>query len=773
MPKYSRIVRSTFLEEGNPMRRLRFDAALGLATAFVASLACQPQSTSTGPSLSITANPRTIPNTSAGSSAISVTAGDAKGNAGTGSVVLTVPSGSLGTSGTSQTLTLANGIATTTYSCDVARDATCIGTSKLITASWNGTSASASVLLALPDAGSSNDGGSSDAGGNSDAGSDAGTGFGNGTVLTIAASKPEIIVGIGDSASIRAVLSADGGGPLAGQTLDFTTSLGLLTGANGVPGPSTTATTAIDGSAVVTLSENGDAGTATITASHPASGAMVSLLEPIVLVKSITWVSTTCSSGGNTVPCTFLGLKGTGFQEQAQVTFLVTDAVGNPIVGAKVTFSILNAGALGLTFVSTATTNGAGQATTTVSSGSQIGAFAVNADVIPNVIQTQSPTLGVVGVYPTNATMTFDCDTQNIPAYVSNNPPAAYTANCTITLADRFNNRVGTGTSVFFKTESGTVPNSVKTVAFDPNNPTNPAMGTGVIQFQTTGGTWPPIDVAPFPALTSAQQPFPGPRQLEPSYTDMGGVTRNPRDGLITIMAYVTGEKWYSDTNGNGSWDLGEPFVDQGDPYLDSNDDNIRGPNELCIGSGPDGGCQGTSGTYAGNVNVWIETRILVTDRPAGGFSVSAGSAPYVGLFPNPFAAPCDGGLTPGGQVGLEFFAPDFQINKPYAGTTFMAPLSIGTAVSVTTSGATLDGYGFGYQRSLIDVTNNQHCIQGTTPICEWATLFTVWGQGSLESAVVVTDKNTTGKCENDIISPSTTCLSVTNVYASDPGGAN
>jgi hypothetical protein len=743
------------------MARFHWSAALGaVLVAAGVVVSCQPATTPGTASLLVSVNPRSIANNGQ-TTTVSVAAEDQNNNPGTGSVslVLSPSTGMLGTN----LVALDGGTGQTTFSCNG-----CVAGPVKITGTWSSVSSPAATVTVTSSG--------ADAGPGQDGGSDGGNmGMGNGTALSLTASKPQIILGIGDTANIVGVLTQLDGGPLSGQTLQFSTNLGQLTGLTGIPGPTATSVTGANGSATVVFGDNGDAGLATITATHAASGATAMLQEAIVAVKSITWLSTTCSNMGNTVPCTFMGVQGTGFQEQAQVSFKVIDALGDPVVGATVTFSLLQAPA-GVTLVATGTTDSTGTVFTTVSSGPQIGAFSVLATVIAG-IQTQSPTIGVVGVYPTNASMTFSCAQVNIPAWVANVPPAAYSIQCSISLADRFNNPVGTGAQVFFKTESGTVPNEVTTVAFDPNNPSNPAVGTATIQFQTQGGTWPPEPVDPLPALDSTQQPFPAPRDLEPSYLDTGGVIRNPRDGLITIMAYVTGEKWFSDLNNNGHWDPGEPFVDQWDPYVDSNDDNIREPNEQCIGSGPDGGCQGPTGTGGGGLNVWIDTRVVVTDRPAAGFALApdAGPPPHIGLSPVPFVPACPGGLQPGGSAGVHVFAPDFQINKPYGMTTFSSQfVPSSTTMQLTESGSTLDGYGMGYQRLLVDTSNSTQCNLGVTPVCQWETFFTTWGAGDLESGIVVTDTNTTGVCVNNNLSTSVTCLSVTLVYPSDgPGGAN
>jgi hypothetical protein len=79
-----------------------------------------------------------------------------------------------------------------------------------------------------------------------------------------------------------------------------------------------------------------------------------------------------------------------------------------------------------------------------------------------------------------------------------------------------------------------------------------------------------PADVAPFPA----EEPFTIPGAgLTP-----GAAEQNPRDGLVTILVVARGHEAYTDGNGNGDWDPGEPYIDEGEPFLDVDDDGIHDP---------------------------------------------------------------------------------------------------------------------------------------------------------------------------------------------------
>ena len=79
-----------------------------------------------------------------------------------------------------------------------------------------------------------------------------------------------------------------------------------------------------------------------------------------------------------------------------------------------------------------------------------------------------------------------------------------------------------------------------------------------------------PADVAPLPG----EEPFTIPGAgLTP-----GAAEQNPRDGLVTILVVARGHEAYTDVDGNGDWDPGEPYIDEGEPFLDVDDDGIHDP---------------------------------------------------------------------------------------------------------------------------------------------------------------------------------------------------
>jgi hypothetical protein len=86
--------------------------------------------------------------------------------------------------------------------------------------------------------------------------------------------------------------------------------------------------------------------------------------------------------------------------------------------------------------------------------------------------------------------------------------------------------------------------------------------GERIVVYSPKGGSSTPKDVPADPKLA------------EPTYNDKNGKERNPRDGLVTLVAIIDGEEEFSDLNGNGKYDQGEPFVDAAEPFVDLNDND-------------------------------------------------------------------------------------------------------------------------------------------------------------------------------------------------------
>lgn len=700
------------------------------------------------PTLSMTAKPTAIDDKGA-ESTITISATDESGKAGTGTVALTTAAGSLDT----MMVTLANGTGTAKFTCAVASDPGCKG-SVHISGTWMTPKKAAVTGFTNIQVGSN--GGGAGGGGGTDGGTDGGStgggaGGGGGSAtgggaggggasgdggLTLVTNKAQIFTGVGDTATLTANVSI-GGTPQSGQAVTFTTDLGLLAAADGGTGSaSVMANTDSAGNAVALLSETGTPGTATITAISGALSAQTTV--SILKVNQISWVSTTCG-GAN---CSLMGAIGSGFNEVAQVTFKVVDNLSQPVPGLTVAFSINNA-PNGTTLSPSAITDTQGNVSTNVKSGSSIGSFLVHAVAAPGV-STDSTTIGIIGAKPTNNGFVFQCDHVNIDAFNANVPPAVRTAQCTVSLSDRYLNPVATGTAVNLKTEAGTVPGNVVTNSMGNN------VGQGTFTFSTTG-TFPPVDVAPLAA--DATQPYPGARAAEINYVS-GVVTRNPRDGLVTLLAYVQGEEYFNDTNTNGVRDANEPFLDQGEPFVDANDNGVQDGAEFYFDSNNNGMWDGPNGVWDQTWTVWADVTLLYTDHtdPLHSYTV-----------PGNYGS-CPGGVPKGGFVDLVVHAPDFNRNLIIASSPLTVTHTATSGSVGFSAGNILDGYGFHNERVKVNASGAP-CDFNSDPICTWKRLFQDWGDGAIGPYVHVVGDGAMGSnpCANDSLSITT---QVTGVIA-------
>jgi hypothetical protein len=652
-------------------------------------------------SLTLAASPRRI--APGGTVKLTARATDAKGKDGIGEVkVSTVGVGSLSAG---QSKNLEGGSADFDFTCP-ADDVGCTG-NVTVTATWRVGAADVigktvvQVQAPTPDAGTmvGTDGGTTSK-------MDAGTVMTGDAGFTLVADKVRIFRGVGDIANLTATYSI--GGARAGENILFSTDIGVLTQTDATAGvEKITIATDAAGQAKVKLAEIRVAGSGTVTAKHEASGAVVSLPVEVLSVNQIAHVGTTCAG----VACNIMGIRSSGFNENAQVRFNVKTADGKPAAGIKVRFSVDNPPA-GLTVSPDAVTNAAGDAVANVQSSISVGAISVTAVVIPVELQTTSPTIGIRGAKPSNQGFQLRCDKNNLDTYRSPDPtkPLAQTTGCTVQLNDRYNNPVGTGTVVRLLTEAGSVPASTNTQAYQPAG--GGKEGEGRFEFNTNG-RFPAVDVEPFPEISNQ---YPKPRSAEPSVLD-GSKTRNPRDGLVTLIAFVRGEEHFSDNNNNGVRDADEPFIDQGEPFVDENDNNIWDSSEPYIDEAPtDGKWNPPNGVWDKDVTIWTVAHVLYTDA----------SAPS-----NASIAPSTYNVAKGSSVVHSVFMPDLNLNRITSGSTFTVKKSgMKGSVTIEQSNTSLDGFGFGLSaRELTNADGTGPCSM-TTPVCRFRTLITDWSLG-------------------------------------------
>ncbi len=552
----------------------------------------------------------------------------------------------------------------------------------------------------------------------------------------ITADKPRVYIGVGDSTPVAARLVANGA-PAVGRNLQVSTTLGTLSLSDGGVF-SGAGITGANGALGLELHEAGIDGVATLTVTDPQSARTATTNVDILRIGTINYTSTNC---GPTLNCTVMGIRNSGFNTQATLRFTVRDArtTPQPVIGVRVTFVLNNAPA-GTLVTANGITDVNGNVDAVVTSGNSIGSFSVTATVI-NGVSASSPTIGVRGATPSSKGFQFQCSKVNLPVYRSTTPPLVIPVPCTVILVDRNSNPVGTGTSVQFLAEAGNIPNSAVTQAYVPPNGINE--GRGMVAFDTSG-TFPAVDVD---FLTANPTQFPFARQLEPSRAD-GLLTRNPRDGLVTLIAYTDGEEWFDDSNANGVRDTGEQFIDQGEPFVDSNDDDVRQNGENYIDVDGNGAWTPPNGTWEASTKIWTKTYLLYTDY----------SEPSIAFF-----NPTTFNVAKGTSVPIDVYMPDKNWNVVEQGSTLAITRTSNRGSVTIATRLDLDSYGFVMEpRRLTNPTGAADCTPGL-PTCVFRTAFGTWARGPVGLLTLVgasiTDAN---PAEMDTITVRTTVRGAT-----------
>ncbi len=305
-------------------------------------------------------------------------------------------------------------------------------------------------------------------------------------------------------------------------------------------GPGTVSTSS--GSISATYTAQGCSGADVITATATVGTANLTATGTITVaaaaIGSIQFVSAS--------PVT-IGLKGTGLAETSTVIFKVVDSTGGPRPGVDVSFSLnTTVGGISLS-LDKATSAADGTVQTVVSAGTQHTSVRVTATIASPALSTQSSVLTVTTGLPASAGFSIAVGAPsyapsgqacpNVEAYGTD----GVTVPVTVRLSDRYNNPAPDGTSVAFNTNGGHVVGACTT-------PSAAGASDGTCTVTWTSANPRPALGDDSPSLKAA--------------------------GRAMILATAIGEESFTDTNGNGYWDAGEPFVDLGEPYRDDNENN-------------------------------------------------------------------------------------------------------------------------------------------------------------------------------------------------------
>ena len=439
----------------------------------------------------------------------------------------------------------------------------------------------------------------------------------------------------GGSTSLQAVLQqSDGTLYTQPATINFSSPCAAQGLAN-ITNPVQTSS----GIANATYAATGCSGSDVITATATIGGAPVSANATVSVaagvIGSIVYVSATPTN---------IALRGTGSSshpETSTVIFRVLDQAGGPRIGSTVNFA-LNTTVGGISVSPTSAQSDAnGNVQTVVQGGTVATSVRVTATVqnVTPVLSTQSNQLTVTTGIPDQDSFSLAVQCQNVEAWNTDGVIVPVTAR----LSDRFNNPVPDGTAVTLQTEGGSI----------------------VSQCQTTGGE------GSCTANWTSSNPRPG-----------TSATGEVRAGRATLLATAIGEESFTDTNGNGSFDNGENFVDLAERYLDENENNIRDSfepiydfNNNSVYDAADGVfngvlCLDNTGRCSANVTTGISAKNLI---------IMSGSSPdHVSPASGTTLSP----TIPSGGTGTYMiqFA-DLNDN----------PLPSGTTITATTAGASLE----------------------------------------------------------------------------------
>jgi Bacterial Ig-like domain (group 1) len=467
-------------------------------------------------------------------------------------------------------------------------------------------------------------------------------------------------------------VTADGD-PGANMAVSISTSFGTLSAASG--------TTGADGTVSFTFTSTATPGVATITAAVAA-----------VPVVSHTATITMPRLGSFQLPAApvqfpVMGAKGSAWNEFGSVQVQVLDDTGQPypdglavrfehrplggstlgdpdaiatMVGCTVAPCIIHQGAISSGDDPPDTT---GLVSTWLYSGTVAGTLGVTATVtVAGVTRTVTlPTVTVVGAKASGANFSIVCSPRNVPALAEHNCSTSVVdapITCVAIAKDRFNNLLGTATQVIFASETAAVGQVATTTAYDPiQGPLSQAdLGTATQIFNTLGAGL-PFDVDPL----SAAEP-----SIDHGLDGCGIRTHNPRDGVVTMLAIADGEEAFFDSNGNGSKDAGEPFVDQGEPFVDQDDNGQWDAGEWFLDVDGNRAYTPANGTWDAATKIWTQTVVVYTGEAA---TLDAGGGELLGTrFADPadFVDACV--PTP--------FSPDFAVTASQTGPPEIAATS-------------------------------------------------------------------------------------------------
>lgn len=477
--------------------------------------------------------------------------------------------------------------------------------------------------------------------------------------ITLTVSPSTITVG-GTSVVTARVVDASGDPMPDGTTVNFSIdndSLGSIVGSADVTGGA--------GSAQATFSANSTtSGIVNITASAGSISQTGSLVIQSAAAGNIKYLSATPQ---------IISLVGSGGQETSVVSFLV-EANGGPVIGSlEVEFTLNgpNGGeyigpTAGVNTIIVGTQNGV--AATTLHSGTIPGTATIVATVVGTNLRSSSGVIAIGGGVPSAGHFSLSSTILNLEGFAYDNIRSVVN----VLIADRYGNfNVLEGTAVSFYSECGAIDRAVNLNA----------EGEGSVSFRTQ---------TPDP---QAVEPNIYDEAYEAEYREKLGVTFGefiPRDGLCSVIAVIDGEEEFTDSNGNGFYDVGEPFTDSNDDiFMDMNDDPVHDPGfeDLVVDKNGSGTFDGENGLWDSNKRISSKHHILYTGQPT--VTIGQKSVP-AGPDGNEITSSDEITIGDNDSETVFFSLHDVNYNPPIAGSTITVSCDVGK-ISGTTSYDFLD----------------------------------------------------------------------------------
>lgn len=324
----------------------------------------------------------------------------------------------------------------------------------------------------------------------------------------------------------------------------------------------------------------------------------------------------------------------------ATVRFKAIDGRGVPQAGVTVRFRLQSEqGGVTLTPASALTNRGDGVASAQIVSAGRAASVVVIATAGDK--EVQSPPITFAGAGPSARQFTFQCGSIAGDASGGVHAIGAFDetrhlisgvkVDCFAHLADR-NGDATSGVLVSFLSEAGTIgPTAVSGengnagIQHHTSYPLPKDVAPGAFSWKPTeddthtGEFIAPLWMHPFSWVANPVSQYDDPPSLqEPRRADpiRPGVVLNPRDNLVTLIAFTTGEEAFDDINNNGGFDEGEPFEDLTEPFVDSDDNGTWDPDERWVDTNGNGRWDGKDGTYNASTLIWVQERILWTGIP-------------------------------------------------------------------------------------------------------------------------------------------------------------